>query len=82
MESLIIGLLIGLAAGWVAGQIMGGRRPYGLLGDLVLGLIGGVAGSWLFGVLGIAAGGYIGYFVTALVGAILLIFLVRLIKRA
>jgi uncharacterized membrane protein YeaQ/YmgE (transglycosylase-associated protein family) len=74
-------LLIGIAAGWLAGQIMGGGG-YGLLGDLILGVIGAIVGGYLFGVLGIGAGGLIGALITATVGAIVLIALLRLIKKA
>ena len=74
-------ILIGIAAGWLAGQIMG-AGGYGLLGDLILGVIGAVVGGYLFGRVGIAAGGLIGSLITATVGAIVLIALLRLIKRA
>ena len=78
---LIVWLLIGLAAGYLAGQVMKGKRPYGLVGDLVLGLLGAVVGGWIVGLLGFSAGGLIASFVTAFLGAVLLIFLVRQIKR-
>jgi uncharacterized membrane protein YeaQ/YmgE (transglycosylase-associated protein family) len=55
---------------------------FGLLGDLVVGIVGAVLGGFLFGLLGISSGGLIGSLITATVGAIVLIFLVRLIKRA
>jgi uncharacterized membrane protein YeaQ/YmgE (transglycosylase-associated protein family) len=75
-------LLIGLVAGWLAGQLMKGGG-YGLIGDLVIGVVGAVLGGWLFGVLGISAGGsIIGNLVTAVIGAVVLLFLVRLIKKA
>ncbi|MCB9136157.1 MAG: GlsB/YeaQ/YmgE family stress response membrane protein [Anaerolineales bacterium] len=74
-------LLVGLIAGWLAGQIMKGGG-YGLVGDLVVGVIGAVLGGYLFGLLGISAGGLIGSIITALVGAIILIYLLRLIRRA
>jgi uncharacterized membrane protein YeaQ/YmgE (transglycosylase-associated protein family) len=80
--SLLWFIIIGIVAGWLAGQIMGGGG-YGLLGDLILGVIGAVVGGYLFGLLGIAAGGgLIGSLITATVGAIVLIALLRLIKRA
>jgi uncharacterized membrane protein YeaQ/YmgE (transglycosylase-associated protein family) len=79
--SLIWFLLIGLIAGWLAGKIMKGGG-YGLVGDLVIGVVGAIIGGHLFGMLGIDAYGLIGSLVTALVGAILLIFVIRLIKRA
>ena len=74
-------LLIGIAAGWLAGQLMKGGG-YGLLGDLVIGVIGSFLGGWVLGALGIFTSGLIGSLVTATIGAVLLVFLVRLIKRA
>lgn len=73
-------LLVGLIAGWLAGKIMKGGG-YGLVGDLVVGVIGAILGGYLFGLLGINAGGLIGAIITALVGAIVLIYLLRLIRR-
>lgn len=81
VSSLIWFLLIGLIAGWLAGQVMRGGG-YGLVGDMIVGVIGAFLGGWLFGLLGIAAGGLIGSLITAFVGAVVLIFLLRLIKRA
>ncbi len=74
-------LIIGLVAGWLAGQLMKGGG-YGLIGDLVLGVVGAFVGGWLFGALGISPGGLIGSLITATVGAVVLVLLVRLIKRA
>ncbi len=73
-------LIIGVVAGWLAGQIMKGGG-YGLIGDLIVGVVGALLGGFLFGLLGIAAGGLIGSLITATVGAIVLIALLRLIKR-
>ena len=73
-------ILIGLAAGWLAGQIMKGGS-YGLVGDLIVGVIGALLGGWLFGLAGIAAGGLIGQLVVATIGAMVLILLLRLIKK-
>ena len=74
-------LLIGLAAGWLAGRIMKGGG-FGVVGDLIVGVIGALLGGFLFRLLGISAGGLLGSLVTATVGAIVLILLLRLIKRA
>ncbi|MGB0130807.1 GlsB/YeaQ/YmgE family stress response membrane protein [Chlorobium sp.] len=74
-------ILIGIAAGWLAGQIMKGGG-FGLVGDLIVGVIGALLGGYLFGLLGIAAGGLLGSLVTATIGAIVLIALLRLIRRA
>ena len=74
-------LLIGIAAGWLAGQVMKGGG-YGLVGDLVLGILGSFAGSWIFGMLGIASFGLIGQLVVSTIGAIALVAIVRAITRA
>lgn len=79
-ENILGFLIIGLIAGWLAGKIMKGRG-FGLLGNIVIGVIGAFLGGWLFSLLGITAGGFIGSLVTALVGAIVLLYLVRLFKR-
>ena len=78
---LIWFLIIGLVAGWLAGRVMRGGG-YGLVGDLIVGVIGALLGGWLFGLLGISAGGLIGALITAFVGAVVLIALLRLIRRA
>jgi uncharacterized membrane protein YeaQ/YmgE (transglycosylase-associated protein family) len=82
MTNLIWFLIIGAIAGWLAGLLMKGRG-FGILGDIVVGIIGAVLGGWLFGVLGISAGGGLaGSLIVAFIGAVVLLFLVRLIKRA
>jgi len=73
-------VLIGIAAGWLAGQIMKGGS-FGLLGDLIVGVIGALLGGFLFGVLGIHAYGLLGSLITATVGAVILIVLLRFIKQ-
>lgn len=73
--------LTGLVAGWLAGMVMKGGG-YGIEGDLVVGVLGAVLGGFLFGALGISAGGFAGSIIVATVSAALLIFLLRLIKRA
>jgi uncharacterized membrane protein YeaQ/YmgE (transglycosylase-associated protein family) len=80
VESLLVFLLIGGIAGWLAGLLIKGGG-YGILGNIVIGIVGAVVGGSVFNALGIYAGGIIGSIVTATVGAILLLFLVRLIKR-
>jgi uncharacterized membrane protein YeaQ/YmgE (transglycosylase-associated protein family) len=80
-QSLIMFLVIGLIAGWLASRIMRGGG-FGLVGDLIVGVIGAVLGGWLFGLLGITLGGIFGALLTALIGAIILLYLIRLIKRA
>lgn len=81
IQTLVIILAIGAVAGWLAGVIMKGGG-YGLLGDIVIGIIGAFVGGFLFGLLGISAGGLIGQIITATVGAIVLIFVLRMFKKA
>lgn len=79
--SLVWFILIGICAGWLAGQIMKGGG-YGLIGDLVVGVIGALLGGFLFSSAGVSAGGgIIGSLIVATIGAIVLIFILRLIKR-
>jgi uncharacterized membrane protein YeaQ/YmgE (transglycosylase-associated protein family) len=74
-------IIVGLIAGWLAGRVMKGGG-YGVLADIVLGILGGILGGWLFGMMGISAGGTIGSIVVAFIGAVILVGLTRLIKRA
>jgi uncharacterized membrane protein YeaQ/YmgE (transglycosylase-associated protein family) len=74
-------IIVGLIAGWLAGVIMKGGG-YGVVGDIVVGIVGALLGGWLFSTMGVSTGGgLLGAIIVALVGAIILIFLLRLIKR-
>jgi uncharacterized membrane protein YeaQ/YmgE (transglycosylase-associated protein family) len=81
IANLIYWMVVGLIAGWAAGKIMKGGG-YGPVADIVLGIVGAVVGGWLMGMLGIQAGGLIGTIVVAIIGAVFLIWLSRLIKKA
>jgi len=82
MNGIIWWILIGLVAGWLAGQVMKGSG-YGVIGDIIVGILGALFGGWLFGKLGIWPGGeLVGSLIVAFIGACILIFLLRLIKRA
>ena len=75
-------IVVGLIAGWLAGQVMKGGG-YGVLVDIILGILGGVVGGWVFGALGIGAGGgMVGSIIVAFVGAVILVGITRLLKRA
>ena len=79
-ESLLVILFVGLVAGWLAGQIVRGTG-FGIVGDLLVGILGALIGSWLLPQLGIHLGtGVISAIVNATIGAILLLFLVRLFR--
>ncbi len=79
MFGLLWFLLIGLAAGWIANALMD-RGTDGLLGNLFLGIAGAMIGGPLLGLLGLSAGGLIGSLIAATVGAVALIWVVRLIR--
>ena len=75
-------LVVGLVAGWLAGVLVKGGC-FGVIGDLVVGVIGAFVGGWLFSTLGASAGGgLLGSIIVATIGAVVLLFIVRLIKRA
>jgi len=78
---LIAWIIVGLLAGWLTGMLMKGSG-YGLLGDLLLGLIGSIVGGWLFWLILPAAepSGLIGSIIVATIGAIVLVAIVRLIR--
>ena len=73
---LIWEIVIGILAGFLAGKIMRGRG-YGVLIDLLLGLVGSVVGGFVFGLLGLYAYGVVGRLVIATAGAVMLVWLVR-----
>lgn len=81
MDPLIYTLIIGALAGWLAGFIRQGYG-FGLLGNIVIGILGAFLGSWLFRQMGIAIGtGIINHIITAVIGALILLFLIGLIRR-
>lgn len=78
---LLYTLIIGAIAGWLAGLIMKGSG-YGLLINIILGIVGAFVGSWLFGELGISiASGLLGSLITAVIGAVVVLFIAGLFKR-
>lgn len=82
MEGLLYWIVVGLIAGWLAGVVMKGGG-YGVLFDIILGMVGAVVGGWLFSMLGIGVGlGLIGGIVVAFVGAVILVAITRVLKAA
>ena len=75
--SFIIAIIEGGIIGWLASLIMKTDMQMGLLANIIVGIVGSVLGHWLAGVLGIAAFGSIGSFIISLVGAVLLIVILR-----
>lgn len=74
-------LLIGLIAGWAAGEVMRGRG-FGVLGNIVVGILGALVGGFLFGLLGFGPENWVGSLVTAFLGAVLLLMLVGAVSRS
>ena len=78
--SIIVFLIIGAVAGWLAGKIMTGGG-FGFVGNIIIGIIGAVVGGFVFGFVGVSTGGFIGSIITSTIGAILFLYIVRLVKR-
>lgn len=78
---LIWFLFVGLVAGWLAGKLMKGSG-YGVIGDIVLGVVGAFVGGFLFRLIGISAYGTIGAIVMATIGAMVLVAVARALRRA
>jgi uncharacterized membrane protein YeaQ/YmgE (transglycosylase-associated protein family) len=79
--SLIIFLAVGALVGWLAGNIVKGRG-FGVIGNIVVGIVGALLGGFIFGLLGITTGGLFGSIVMATVGAVILLFVINLVKKA
>jgi uncharacterized membrane protein YeaQ/YmgE (transglycosylase-associated protein family) len=78
-ESLLVIIFVGIVAGWLAGRVMEGGG-FGLVGDLIVGLIGAFIGDWLLPRLGIHLGaGIIALIINAFIGAVVLLLILRLI---
>ncbi len=81
-QSLIIWLIVGAIAGWLAGIVVRGGG-FGLIGDIIVGIIGAFIAGWLFPQLGFhLAVGIVGIILDAAIGAIVLLLLIRIIRRA
>jgi uncharacterized membrane protein YeaQ/YmgE (transglycosylase-associated protein family) len=81
-HGLIAWLIIGAIAGWLAGLLVKGGG-FGLIVDIIVGIVGAFIGGWLASTLGInIGGGLIGSIIIAVIGAVILLFVIRLFKRA
>lgn len=82
MRELIIALVVGAIAGWLAGNILRGTG-YGLIGDIIVGVVGAYIGAWLWGVLHLPPVGpeIVSRIITATVGAVVLLAILRLVRR-
>ena len=74
-------IIVGLIAGVLASMVMGGTG-YGLIGDIIIGIVGAFVGGWLFSVLGVGTpfGGIAGTIFVAFIGAVVLLFVLRMIR--
>ena len=80
MDPLIFTILVGAVSGWLAGFIRQGYG-FGLLGNIVIGILGALLGSWLFRQMGVSAGGgLLGTIITSVIGALVLLFLIGLVR--
>src|SRR3974390_2554426 len=80
-QTLIIWLIVGGVAGWLAGMVVKGGG-YGLIGDIVVGIVGALIAGWLLPQIGIViGGGFISAIINAFIGAVILLIILRLIKR-
>ena len=80
LTAVIWWLLVGLIAGFLASVVMRGGG-YGIVGDIIAGLVGAFIGGWLFGVLGISlGGGLLGSIIVAFIGACILIAILRAVS--
>ncbi len=81
-QGLIVILVVGLVAGWLAGKIMRGAG-FGLIGDIIIGIVGALIGSVLFNYLHIGpiGGFWVNAIITSTIGAVVLLFIVGLVRR-
>ena len=80
LTALIIYLALGAIAGWIAGLIMKGGG-FGLFINIIVGIVGAVIGGWVFSFFGLESTSLIGSMITAVVGAMILLFIIGLIKK-
>lgn len=79
-QSLLVILLVGIVAGWLAGRLVRGAG-FGIIGDLLVGIVGAFVGNWVLPRLGVHLGtGIVMAIVNATIGAIILLLIVRLLQ--
>ena len=77
---IVLFLIIGIVAGWLAGKITKGSG-FGLMGDMIVGVIGAFVGGFIFSIFGIVSVSMIGTLITSTIGAVVFLFLISLIPR-
>lgn len=78
--NLVLFLAIGALVGWLAGTLVKGKG-FGVIGNIIVGTVGAVLGGYVFGLLGITTDGYVGSIIMAVIGAVILLFIIRLIRK-
>jgi uncharacterized membrane protein YeaQ/YmgE (transglycosylase-associated protein family) len=81
LTAIIVWLVVGAVAGWLAGQIVKGHG-FGLVGNIVVGIVGAFIAGWLLPTLGLGIPGILGSIIYAAIGAVILLFVIGLFKRA
>lgn len=82
VQTILIWIIVGGIAGWLAGLIVRGFG-FGILGNIVIGILGAIVGSWLLGMMGVVfTTGILNAILTALIGAVVLLLIIRVLKRA
>ena len=74
-------IAVGIVAAWVTGKLMR-DRSLGLIGDIAVGIVGGIVGVWIFARVGVAAYGLAGAVLMSVVGRVLVLFAIRMVKKA
>jgi len=81
VQALLVWLVVGAVAGWLAGRSVKGHG-FGLVGNIVVGIVGAFLAGWLLPGLGLGLSGIVGSIIYAAIGAIILLLLIGLVKRA
>ena len=80
MHPIIFWIIVGIIAGALAKVVVPGEGPGGILGDLIIGILGAIIGGFVASALGVVAGGWVGSTVVALIGAIILLAILRAVS--
>jgi uncharacterized membrane protein YeaQ/YmgE (transglycosylase-associated protein family) len=80
LHSLLYTLVVGAVAGWISGLMTKGKG-FGIVGNIIVGIIGALLGNFLFGLLGFAAMNLLSHLISAIVGALIFLYLLRFIKK-
>jgi uncharacterized membrane protein YeaQ/YmgE (transglycosylase-associated protein family) len=84
LVNILLWVILGAAAGWIASMIMGSDAQMGAIANIIVGILGAVVGGFLFNLVGLAGdtGFNLWTLLVAIVGAVVLLFVVGLVRRA